>query len=191
MNDTNDDLGEFLTPKPAQPSSELREKLLRRTESRLVRQRWVDRGIRIGVIAAIFLVGGLTGWLIRLPFSPATPEVAEPEVVFIPVPVVLPVDQTENSSTVRNEAIQILSGSHSELQAEQADDPRDAARLYKLAGDAFLREQDYSNATRCYRIHLLQGGDTALSLTPEDSWLLTSLKNAAFQEKSRVQKSDG
>jgi hypothetical protein len=55
----------------------------------------------------------------------------------------------------------------------------------------FLREQDYSNATRCYRIHLLRGGATALSLAAEDSWLLTSIKNAAFQEKSHVQKSDG
>ena len=64
------------------------------------------------------------------------------------------------------------------------DDVPTAAKLYRQAGDAFLTaEQDYANAARCYRLFLARGGDNALSPEPSDSWLLTSLKNAAFKEK--------
>ncbi len=78
-----------------------------------------------------------------------------------------------------------------ELRAEQADDRAEAARLYRQAGNAFLRDQDYANATRCYRLYLARSGDTALSLDTDDSWLLVSLKNAAFKEKIHVAKIDG
>jgi hypothetical protein len=74
------------------------------------------------------------------------------------------------------------------LQAEQADDRAEAAKLYRVAGDTFLGEQDYANATRCYRLFLTRAGDDGLSPERGDSWLLTSLKNAAFQEKTDVPK---
>jgi hypothetical protein len=77
------------------------------------------------------------------------------------------------------------------LQAEQQDDPGVAARIYRQAGDAFLRDQDYPNATRCYRLYLARAGDGALDLDSADSWLLVSLKNAAFREKTDVEKNDG
>jgi hypothetical protein len=191
MNDPNDDLDALLAPKPGQPSAELRERLLRQTESRLVRQRWVRRGCRIGAIATIFLVGGLTGWMVRPAPIPGSVTVPQPEVVFVPVPVVVPViTPSDSGSSGSPEIAQTLSGSQAEMQAELADDPTSAAKLYKSAGDAYLREQDYPNATRCYRLHLLRGDDTALSLAPDDSWLLTSIKNAAFKEKSHVPKVD-
>jgi hypothetical protein len=103
--------------------------------------------------------------------------------VFVPVPT--PVD---TGSTGTQEIALSLSGSQTELQAEQEDDPNAAARFYKLAGDAFLRDQDYANASRCYRLFLVRVGDTALAINPDDSWLLTSLKNAIFKEKSNVPK---
>jgi hypothetical protein len=191
MIDPNDDLDEILAPRQGQPSTELREELLRQIETRLVRQRWLRGCGRMGAIASIFLGGALTGWMVRPTPHHETVIVTQPEVVFIPVPVAIPViTPSENVSSGAPEIAQKLSGPQTEMQAELADDPKAAARLYKLAGDAFLRDQDYSNASRCYRLYLVRAGDTALSLEPDDSWLLTSLKNAAFQEKSHVSKAD-
>jgi hypothetical protein len=189
MNDPNDDLSEILAPKPGQSSSELREKLLRKTEAHLVRQRWVRIVVRGGLIAAVFLVGALSGWLARpMPHS-GTGDLPQPEVVFVPIVVPVPTHE-EGLSSGMKEITQQLSGSQTELQAELEDDPKTSAKLYKLAGDTFLREEDYPNATRCYRLYLVRAGDSALSISPDDSWLLTSLKNAAFQEKSHVSKTD-
>jgi hypothetical protein len=77
------------------------------------------------------------------------------------------------------------------MQAEQLDNPMAAANLYRQAGDAFLRDQDYPNATRCYRLYMARAGEAALALETNDSWLLVSLKNAAFREKIDVTKNDG
>ena len=57
-------------------------------------------------------------------------------------------------------------------------------RLYRLAGDKYLIDrQDYRNAARCYRLFLARAGDPGLAPDPGDTWLLTSLKNAAYKEK--------
>jgi len=191
MIDPNDGLGELLAPKPSQASVELRERLLRKTEGRLVYSRRVRSAIRIGSIACVFLLGGLGGWLARpAPVSLQVP-LPQPEVVYVPVPMVIPIPTpTENVPNSSAEIARPPSGHDTELQAEQEDDPKTAAGLYKLAGDAFLREQNYPNATRCYRLFLVRAGDAALSIDPDDSWLLTSLKNAFFQEKSHVSKTD-
>ena len=63
--------------------------------------------------------------------------------------------------------------------------------MYRIGGDAYLDAQDYSNAARCYRLFLARAGDTALSPATGDTWLLTSLKNAAFKEKLDAPKTDG
>jgi hypothetical protein len=171
--------------------AELREKLLNQTETQLVRQRWVRIGVRSGLIAAVFLIGVGTGRLAQPTPQQLPLEMPKPEVVFVPVPLVVPVvTPTESGSSGTQEITLQMSGSQAELRAEQEDDPKSAAKLYKVAGDAFLREQNYPNASRCYRLYLVRAGDTALSLNPDDSWLLTSHKNAAFQERSHVSKND-
>jgi hypothetical protein len=79
-----------------------------------------------------------------------------------------------------------------ELRAELADDPTEAARLYRMAGDKYLGDRaDYANATRCYRLYLIRAGDAGLTPEPTDTWLLTSLKNSAFKEKLNVAKTGG
>ena len=79
---------------------------------------------------------------------------------------------------------EVVTAPQAEVKAELADDPADAARLYRLAGDKYLNDrQDYRNAARCYRLFLARAGDNGLSPDPADTWLLTSLKNAAFKEK--------
>jgi hypothetical protein len=188
----NDDLHEILSPKPIQPTNELRLGLLRRTETRLIQQRRVRTMVRSGSIAAVFLLGGMIGWVARPTPQPERVENAIPQVVVLHVPVAVPVlIPAENGSAGTSEITQRLSGSQTEMQAEQEDDPKASAKLYKLAGDAFLREENYPNATRCYRLFLVRAGDSALSIDPDDTWLLTSLKNAVFQEKSNVSKTNG
>jgi hypothetical protein len=178
MIDPPDDLADVLAPRPVPPTPELRDALLRRTERQLARDRWSRRASRAFAIATVFLAGGAIGWFAR-PSAVPMP-VPVPEVVMVPLVVPVPISP---SVPVPQRP---LSASEAELRAEQADDRAEAAKLYRLAGDTFLRDQDYANATRCYRLFLARGGDTALSLEADDTWLLVSLKNAAFKEKTDV-----
>lgn len=190
MIDPNDDLDAILAPRQGHSPTDFREQVLRRTQTRLVQARRL-RGIgRSALVAGVFVAGGAIGWLVRpLPAPEPRPDPRiEIRVVAIPalIPVLLP---SEAPLPPRIESVQAETGPEIELQAEQADGAP-AATLYRAAGDAYLRAEDYPNASRCYRLYLVRAGDPALSLTPDDSWLLTSLKNAAFQEKLRVQKTD-
>ncbi|MBX9585027.1 MAG: hypothetical protein K2X87_32380, partial [Gemmataceae bacterium] len=68
----------------------------------------------------------------------------------------------------------------------------EAARLYRLAGDLYLNDrQDYRQAARCYRLHLSRAGAAGLAPQPDDSWLLSSLKNAAYKETVDASASGG
>jgi hypothetical protein len=186
MIDPPDDLADVLAPRPGQPSPELRERLFRATERRLARDRWLRRGTRATAVAAVFLLGGFAGWLVR----PERERVIEVAGDAVAVPVVVPIVLNPDVPATGSTGTQLVAA-QAELRAEQADDRAEAAKLYRQAGDAFLRDQDYANATRCYRLYLARGGDTALSLATDDSWLLISLKNAAFKEKAHVPKTDG
>ena len=185
MSEPSDDLADLLVPQLTATSTAFRELVLLRTERRLARARWVRRGVRVATLAGVLVVGGLAGWLAR----PERPGERPGSVQTVFVPVAIPVPLNELSSSVAHSPP--LTASAVELRAEQQDDPIAAATLYRQAGDAFLREQDYSNATRCYRLYLACAGDPALSLDTNDSWLLVSLKNAAFREKIDVTKNDG
>jgi hypothetical protein len=189
MTEPPDDLADVLAPQPGQPAQQRRDAILRATERQLARDRWLRRAARLAVVAAVFLAGGLAGWFARTPgaHAPGSPNPGSPApdvvVVTVPVPVWNPGVNTPGSPGSPGPS---LSASEAELRAEQMDDAAEAARLYRLAGDAFLRGEDYANATRCYRLFLARGGDTVLSLEADDSWLLVSLKNAAFKEKVNV-----
>ena len=61
----------------------------------------------------------------------------------------------------------------------------DSARLFREAGDRYLREYaDYRAALRCYR-NSLDADPDALTISPDDTWLLTSLKRAREQESTQ------
>jgi hypothetical protein len=186
MSETPDDLAGLLEPHPATSTPALRDALLRQTDRRLALDRWLRRGTQTALVALVFVVGGLLGWFIR-PERERTIELAGP-VQTIVVPVPLPVPMTEHSPPA---PIPVRAASSAEMQAEQQDNPATAATLYRQAGDAYLHNQDYPNATRCYRLYLVRAGDPALALDSTDSWLLVSLKNAAFKEKFDDAKNDG
>jgi hypothetical protein len=181
-----DDLEDLLKPQTGSPAPALRDELLRRTERVLTRARWLRLGAKAAAVAAVFLVGGAVGWLAR-PERERVVEVAGAERI---VPIVVPLFLTQGADSGGSLSVpeSPLSATAAELQAEQADDRAEAAKLYRVAGDTFLGEQDYANATRCYRLFLTRAGDDGLSPERGDSWLLTSLKNAAFQEKTDVPK---
>lgn len=177
-----DDFDELLAPPTGDETPGLREVILRRTQGRLVRAKWVRRGTRAAAVAGLLALGvGAGQWR-----TPAERErvvvVREVETVAVPVPVFVPV--AVPSGDPAPVAPRAVAAARLELDAEQADDPAEAAKLYRQAGDAYLaREQDYVNAARCYRLFLARSAGTALSPESSDSWLLTSLKNAAFKEK--------
>jgi hypothetical protein len=185
MSEPPDDLADLLCPPAAESSPVFRDSLLRQTEGRLARDRLLRRGLRAVAMVSIFAGGGLAGWLAR-PEREHTIELpGAVQTVVVPVPVPVPLPEHPPSAPAS------LTAAAAEMQAEQQDNPSAAANLYRQAGDSFLRDQDYANATRCYRLFLARAGDSALTLESNDSWLLVSLKNAAFREKIDVTKNDG
>jgi hypothetical protein len=187
MNDPTDDLADVLASQAGSPSPALQEAILRLTERRLVRDRLWRRATNVALVALIFLVGGVVGWVCRpVPESVSVPA-PTPEVIVVPVVVAVPVPAPATTPSPST-GIASLSAGEAELRAEQMDDRAEAAKLYRTAGDTFLRNEDYANATRCYRLFLSCAGDTGLSPESNDTWLLTSLKNAAFKEKTNAPK---
>jgi hypothetical protein len=188
MTDPPDEIDDLLAPRPGTPAPGLRDSLLRQTERRLAGGRWLRLGARAAAVAGVFAAGGLAGWLARAPVTVPGPPVQIVEVV--PVPVVVPVVPPPAADD-RGSPAPPPSASAAELRAEQEDDPAAAAKFYRQAGDAFLRQEDYANATRCYRLFLARAGAAGLALDRDDTWLLVSLKNAAYKEKLDATNNDG
>lgn len=180
MADPHDDLDELPAPPAPAESPGLRDAILRRTQRRLVRVKWARRATRLAAVAAVFAAGVGVGFLRTPDERERIVVVREVEVVAVPVVVVVPVSV---SAVEQPPPVAAPTAARLELDAEQADAPA-AAKLYRDAGDQYLTaEQDYANAARCYRLFLARAGDLALSPESGDSWLLNSLKNAAFKEK--------
>lgn len=185
MTDPRDDLDDLLGPPAAGDTPGLREAVLRRTQARLTRVRWARRGAKLAGVAAVFALGvGCGVWGSSGRERVVTVTVCEVKTVAVPVAVAVPVEVP--SASPAPAPVPALTAARLELDAEQADGPA-AAALYRRAGDAYLaREQDYTNAARCYKLFLARAGDAALAPESVDSWLLTSLKNAVFKEKTHA-----
>lgn len=188
MTDNPDDLAELLAPPQTGDTPGLRAALLRRTQRRLALGRWARRAGQFAAVAAVFAGGiGIGAWWAPRDRETVLVSAPAPTVVVL-VPVLAPILSASAEPTVPDAP---QSAKKLELDAEQADGMSSAV-LYRQAGDAYLSaEQDYANAARCYRLFLARGGDPALSPEPGDSWLLTSLKNAAFKEKVHATTTDG
>jgi len=189
--DEPDDLESILAPRSVADSPALRESIRVQTERVIRRRRAVQRLTRLGALAALLMIGiGLGRELRPEPHHEFPPDlVYRPQVVVVPVVVPVPVSEPSPSPSIeKNES---ASAPQAEMLAEQAEDRSESARLYRVAGDGYLLAQDYRNAARCYRLFLARAGEPALQPEAQDNWLLTSLKNAAFQEKFNVGKTDG
>ena len=177
MTEPDDDLAELLSLKPASSNQELLKATILRNTIRQLRaaQRWrIVR--RVVGIAAVFSVGTLLGWFVK---PTETIVVQSPlETLAVPVPVlVLPFQEESVPTPVVTESAQQL-----ELNAEIATDRKESATFYRRAGDRYLKDADYGQAARCYRLHLNTAGAEGLAVAVEDEWLLMSMKIAQKQE---------
>ena len=165
MSEPADDLAGLLGPVPARaPSPSRREMTYRKVVGALRRGRQQRRVLAAVAAVGLFVAGGITGWLAK----PTSVAVAEPP---------SPPPSRPAPETTRPVEVEPLSAEQLELRAELADDPADAARLYREAGDRFLNGRDYENAARCYRRHLSVADDEALKASASDSWMLHTMKS--------------
>lgn len=165
---------ELLTPRPAASNDGLKSNLLSRTAGRVRFDRRIRIVGRIGICIACF-AAGLGVALLR----PERASIVEYVVVRNePGPVKPNVPSAPPSRA--------LSAAELELQAEQTLVKADAARRFREAGDIYLRDYaDYRAALRCYRNFLDEADPADRVVTPEDTWLLTSLKRAREQESAQ------
>lgn len=161
---------ELLIPKPGTTNEALRQAILSQS-SRSVRWRHRQRlANRFALCAVCFLSGAATVWL-----RPA----AQPEVVTVIVREA-PIANVPGSPV---ETPRRLSPGELELEAEKTFVKADSARLFREAGDSYVRDRaDYQSALRCYRNFLDEAAPAERTVSAEDTWLLTSLKRAREQE---------
>jgi len=171
---------ELLSPKDAPPNERLKAELLGRTARRLRFVRRTRMATRAAVCVLCFAAGAALG--VRL--KPDLRPVPEPQVVYVEVP---PVANAPGSPPGPPPAVaRIPSPAELELRAEQAPARADAAQLFRQAGDRYLRDYaDYQAAIRCYRNFLDEADPDALTVSADDTWLLTSLKRARAQESTQ------
>jgi hypothetical protein len=169
-----DDLRAVLGPRPPGTGEErVRQEVLRNT-TRRVRRRLLARRVR-AVLAGVvvFGVGGAVGWALKP--APGL-DSSHQTIVQSPSPSPRP-SPSPSPSPPPLELAEV------ELRAEQAVDPAEAARLYRLAGDRYLTDRsDFAQAARCYRLHLFAAGPEGRAVRGDDSWLLISLKTADSSE---------
>ncbi len=174
---TDDDL---LSPKPATANEALKADVLARTARRIRMAAWRRRALAAVACLACFGLGWATTYLRPAP---------TPEVVRIEVPVAQAPVADAPGSPARppvEPPARKLSPAEIELAAEQVPNKAEAARRFREAGDRYLKElADYRAALRCYRNFLDEADPADRVVSPDDTWLLTSLKRAREQESTQ------
>jgi hypothetical protein len=166
---------ELLTPKPATGNEQLRAELLSRTTQRVRFAGRARTAARVGACLACFSAGAATTYLRPAP---------EPRTVYVEIPAA-PVADAPRSPEAPP-AARVLSPAELELEAEKAVVKAESARLFREAGDRYLRDHaDYRAALRCYRNFLDEADPDARTISADDTWLLTSLKRARAQENTQ------
>src|SRR5262245_53189561 len=161
---------ERLGATPQAANEKLRAELLARTTGRIRLARRLRLASRVGICVLCFAAGATA-----MGFRPAP----EPRVVYVEVAVESPA----KSDLTLPAPSPPLSPVALELAAEQMVEKAEAARRFREAGDRYLRDAaDYQSALRCYRYFLDGAAAADLVVSPDDSWLLTSLKRARAQE---------
>jgi hypothetical protein len=169
--DDHDPCDDLLSVRPLPENTVLRQALLARTTT-LLRRRRLRRWARTAALAACGALGLLTLQRERTP-APALPVARRPPQ---PAPPVAPPEAAPTALALEWQAL---------------DKPGPQPRLYRQAGDRYLREDaDVESALRCYGQALNQGTADDLRIAPEDNWLLIAIKDARQREK-RDAKNDG
>ena len=169
---TDEDL---LSRRPAAANDGLRNELLARTVRRVRCVKRMRLASRAGLCLACFAAGAMTTFLRSGP---------EPTVVYVHVrddtPIAPEVDVPPAAPVRRASAAEL------EIEAEKTLVKADSARQFRAAGDRYLQDAaDYQAALRCYRNFMDSAEPADLTVTSDDTWLLTSLKRAREQENER------
>src|SRR5262245_35956833 len=170
-----DNLDELLRPTPPSAESpQLREALRGQTAGIVRRRRWRTTARRALALAACYLAGLGTYWLLTRPAPPQTPEAPQARV--------------EPSNPAPKPApIRIEPPDRTERWAGLATIGERRVELYRKAGDGYLMQGDEIAALRCYRKSLDSSQPADLVIQPEqDTWLLMSLKIARQKESSNA-----
>jgi hypothetical protein len=159
---------------PPEPGDELlRDQLLKQT-LRTIHQRWWIYRLQRGLIVVLAFVAGM---FVMNFFS--TPE-TETRIVHLPIP--MPAKETAPEAKEPPPVEDKPSPADLELQAEKRFVRAEAAQLFRQAGDRYLLDEgNYRAALRCYRNYLDEAEKTELVPATNDTWLLTSLKQARSQ----------
>lgn len=161
---TDDELDDLLTPKVAPANPQWLDAVRLRSQPR---RPWA---FRRWIAALLFVTIGFTaGWYLK----PAPPPQTIIETVIERVPVPEPISQPE--------VLAALTADQLEVEAERTTDRDQSARLFRQAGDEYLKSNAIESAMRCYRQHLDELGPEGLAVRNEDSWLLSSIKNSRPQ----------
>jgi hypothetical protein len=171
-------LDEFLTNPPVRPEPvELRRALLQRTSLLVRRRRLVRRLVAAASVAAAILVIALTIWTAF--FGRPEPEHKERPFVEqrkeIPMPPPTPRDD-ENHPDKQAPEPALPRAVAMEWKAFDAPAAEKAA-LYVQAGDRYVEDsQDLASALRCYGQAVKTAPAEALTIDPDDNWLVMALK---------------
>jgi hypothetical protein len=155
---TDDDL---LAPNPT-ANNALRSAIFARTSHRIrVVRRWrLVKQIGLGLLL-------FTGGMGVMSLHEVPQQATRIVIVRQPAPVV----ETQKSEPKR------ITPSELELEAERTFVKVEAAKRFREAGDRYFREQgDYQAALRCYRNFMIEADPTELIVSPNDTSLLTALK---------------
>jgi hypothetical protein len=185
MNDFHEDDDPLLRPGPAATTPALKREVFDQTARVLRRRRVTRRVVWAAALAACYAAGVLTPKL-RPSAAPTTTveQVAKLQKVdkkspLEPAPVQPAPSQADDVSTEPAE----LPAPALEQRVALAN-PQQRAQLYRQAGDRYLEEaKDVESALRCYRCSLDENADADLTISPDDNWLLMSVKNARMEEK--------
>jgi hypothetical protein len=152
------------------PEDSLRSALRARTTRLVRRRRRLKQLAWAGALAACFLAGMATMYVL-VPRAPAAAGSA-------PVTVAVKKDEMATTKPEPPSALDI------ELQARAQSEQR-VAKLRQAAG-LYLAQQDVASALRCYTQALNNTDPQALDFSPDDTWLEMALKNARRKEKARA-----
>jgi hypothetical protein len=163
-----------LLPVAAGGDATLRRTLLAQTSRQLRVRRRLRLAGRVSVVIAAF-IGGMIATIVTRDPAPTERIV----VMTVPVPIEVEKHVAENPGPPARR----LTPAEVELEAEKTLAKAQSSRLFREAGDRFLREeQDYQAALRCYRNFLDEAAEADLAAAESDTWLLASLKNARRKE---------
>jgi hypothetical protein len=181
----SDPIDKFLNQFPSrEESAELRIAVQNKTLAVLRRRRWIRRAGWVTGLAACYLAGILTTWMIRS---------FQPELRIADQPTIQTDTQGDKSPAApMPESPKTIQQPETALALEwkACDSETRRPDLFRLAGDRYLEANDLESATRCYKSALRGASDKELQVTVNDTWLFMSLKQAK-QEENRYAKLTG